>query len=51
MAKGTKVAIKVKGTAAGVKKALSKLVVAEDVPERTVPLREADFRAKMKKNA
>lgn len=47
MAKGTKVAIKVKGSAAGVKKALGHLL---DAPvEKVIPLREADFRMQQKK--
>lgn len=46
MTKGTKVSIKVKGTAAGVKKALAHVL---DAPvERTTPLREADFRQRTK---
>jgi hypothetical protein len=44
MGKGTKVSIKAKGTADGVKKALTKILSAPDAPI----LREGDFRAKMK---
>jgi len=44
MGKGTKVSIKVKGTAAGVKKALASVMSAPDAPI----LREADFRNKAK---
>lgn len=46
----TEVKIKVKGSAAGVRKAL-KQITAEDVEEKVTPLREADFRSKAKKNA
>lgn len=50
MGNKTKVSIKVKGTAHGVKKALSKIV--SDMPvERTTPLREADFRGQAKRNS
>jgi hypothetical protein len=47
MGKGTKVKIKVSGSAAGVKKALNQIV--SDMPEKVTPLREADFRARQKK--
>lgn len=49
MGKGTKISIKAKGTASGVKKALSKILSVE-VPEKVTPLREADFRIQQKKN-
>ena len=48
MGKGTKISIKAKGTARGVKKALSQ-ILAVDVPEKATPLREADFRTQQKK--
>jgi hypothetical protein len=47
VAKSTKVSVKVKGSAAGVKKALGHLL---DAPvEKVTPLREADFRTQQKK--
>lgn len=46
----TEVKIKIKGTPKGVRKALSQ-ITAEDVEEKVIPLREADFRSKAKKNA
>jgi len=46
VAKGTKISIKAKGTASGVKKVLTQILSA---PERTVPLREADFRSAQKR--
>ncbi len=49
MGKGTKVKIKISGSAHGVKKALSQ-IVSQAPAERNVPiLREADFRAKAKR--
>lgn len=44
MGKGTKVSIKAKGTADGVKRALTKILSAPDAPI----LREADFRSRAK---
>jgi len=47
MSKSTKVSVKVKGSAQGVKKALGHLL---DAPvEKVTPLREADFRAQAKR--
>lgn len=49
MGKGTKVAIKVKGTAKGVKKALA-TIVNMPAPVVQTPLREADARRNLKKS-
>lgn len=46
----TKVTIKVKGTPKGVRKALSQ-ITAEDVEEKVIPLRQADFVTKAKQDA
>ncbi len=51
MGKGTKVAIKIKGTAHGVKKALASITGQSDsAPPQPIRLREADFRSQSKKN-
>jgi hypothetical protein len=49
MGKGTKVSVKVKGTAKGVRKALSQIV--SDMPAKEVTYREADFRERQKRQA
>lgn len=49
MGKGTKIAVKVKGTPDGVKKALAKIAGAPETP--TIRLREADFRQQSKKRS
>lgn len=46
----TKVKISVKGTARGVKKALSQ-ITSEDIEEKVTPLRQADFVTKAKQDA
>jgi hypothetical protein len=45
----TKLTVKAKGSAAGVKKALAHLL-SETPVEKVTPLREADFRSQQKKN-
>jgi hypothetical protein len=49
MGKGTKVKIKVSGSAAGVKKALSQIM--SDTPAKESTYREADFRERQKRQA